>query len=107
MDKQIPVLEWRAADAAQKLIKAADDLALSMPDGDDLDATGRKIWIYSTAGGALCTTNIDPNDEAEMLLRAKGMIYAAFAVGDGLSLEGRKALAGFLLQQGIALNKTL
>lgn len=107
MDNKIPVLEWRAADAAQKLIKAADDLALSMPDGDNLDANGRKIWIYSTAAGALCTTNIDPNDEAEMLLRAKGMIYAAFAVGDGLSLEGQKALAVFMLQQGVSLNKSL
>lgn len=106
MGNQTPVLEWRCADAAKKLLKASDDLGLSLPDGDDLNADNRRKWIYGSAAGALIATDLKAMDHQEMILRMQGVTLGVLSSASELELDERKAFGSWLLSHSLALMKS-
>lgn len=105
MGNQAPVLEWRAADAAQKLLKACEDLGLTLPEGDDLDVDSRRKWKFATAVGAVVTTDLDPDDPAELTLRSKGAATGAIAMAEFMTPADKKDFATFLFKSALEMLK--
>lgn len=91
-----PVLEWRCAIAAKQLMEATNALGISMPEGDDLSADQTRIWNIATAAGALITSDRQPGDNKEALLRMRGVVLGAIASADDLSPEDLRQFGTWL-----------
>lgn len=102
-----PVLEWRCADAAKKLMEATSALGMSMAEGDDLDADQTKIWNIATAAGALVTTDRKPGDTQETIIRMRGLVLGSIAAAQDLSPDDMQKFGVWLsIQAAKILNET-
>lgn len=102
-----PVLEWRIADAAQKLLQDCLALGQTLPEGDDLTADNTRKWAYATSVGALVVTDLKGKDGDEVIMRAEGIVTGAVAImhEELVTPEQRKAFGMWLVTQGLALAK--